>query len=129
MPLLPCPNCRRHVSLDETECPFCAVALPVRTVRADPRLGRRLGRVAAFTMQAAVTTSAVAACDGVVQDDGSGGQATGGETASGGQTTGGAATGDGAQGGDNVGGAAGAGGDGNECDWDACAIYSAIPTP
>lgn len=42
MSLAPCPSCRRHVRVRETQCPFCAAALPQLVARnvVLPRLGR-----------------------------------------------------------------------------------------
>lgn len=46
--LEPCPECHRHVKVDETACPFCASALafPPRPPRAVPR--GPIGRAALF---------------------------------------------------------------------------------
>ncbi|HSC86205.1 MAG TPA: hypothetical protein VLC09_03000 [Polyangiaceae bacterium] len=120
MSFLPCPICDHHVSLEDSECPFCSAQLGKREAPADLRRGRRLGRVAAFTLQAAVASTTMAACDGVAEDGGGGATATGGTAATGGADGSGGA----------YGGGAGEGGEGGvwECP-DACAIYSAIPTP
>jgi len=53
--LRPCAECRRHVSVDERECPFCSAALtavvPTRVV-----LGR-VSRAAVFASAALATTA------------------------------------------------------------------------
>ena len=48
--LLPCPACNRHVRADEIRCPFCAAALPERSLDGGSGLPRkRLGRAALMT--------------------------------------------------------------------------------
>ena len=49
-----CVQCRRHVALSETACPFCRAALAPCTQRA-PRVAARLGRAAIFAGATAVT--------------------------------------------------------------------------
>ena len=58
--LLPCPACSRHVRTNETECPFCAVAL-IGT-RGDaptslPRPPKGASRAARFAFQTALLAS------------------------------------------------------------------------
>jgi hypothetical protein len=53
MELRACPGCRRHVAVDETSCPFCALALPPESPRVlSPG---RLSRAAVFAGAALVT--------------------------------------------------------------------------
>jgi len=56
MSLRPCPECRRHVRLDESACPFCAAALAPAAPPALP-VGR-LTRAAVFTAGAALAAGA-----------------------------------------------------------------------
>jgi hypothetical protein len=58
--LRPCPECRRHVRVDETACPFCTAALAPASPPALP-VGR-LTRAAVFTAGAALVAGA--ACGG-----------------------------------------------------------------
>jgi hypothetical protein len=53
--LAPCPTCNRHVSSDETTCPFCAAVLP-ESLRCRParRSRLRVGRAAMFAAGAAL---------------------------------------------------------------------------
>lgn len=53
----PCPDCARHVRVDERACPFCGVAV---TLRARPvrRPPRRLGRAAMFAVRTAILGAA-----------------------------------------------------------------------
>ena len=54
--LRPCPECRRHVRIDESACPFCAAAL---AAVAPPTLPvGRLTRAAVFTAGAALAVGA-----------------------------------------------------------------------
>lgn len=73
-PLVPCPQCARHVFAGGAACPFCASALPVDLAkRAVPAAtaGARLSRSALF----AFATSAAVACSsggsGSIDDAGS----------------------------------------------------------
>jgi hypothetical protein len=60
--LAPCPTCNRHVSTDETTCPFCSAALP-DSIRCQPRqrLRGRLSR-AGLLAAGAVLMSGAEAC-------------------------------------------------------------------
>ena len=70
-PLVPCPDCARHVLASETTCPFCATALPTDLGdRAVPGAPSRLNRAAAFVFGASL---AVAGCSSEVNTGGSGG--------------------------------------------------------
>ena len=54
--LAPCPACNRHVSSDETACPFCSAALP-DSFRCQPvrqRAGGRLSRAGLLAAGAAL---------------------------------------------------------------------------
>lgn len=90
--LSPCPSCRRHVRVTETECPFCSVALDLSHVPPPVLPPRRLGRAAQLAFSASLVGTLAGACDGdstVVRDDvpaaGEGGNAgTGGKSATGG---------------------------------------------
>lgn len=59
--LAPCPACNRHVSTDETTCPFCSTALP-DSVRCQPRqrLRGRLSRAGLLAAGAVLMSSAEA---------------------------------------------------------------------
>lgn len=48
MELVPCIVCRRHVSVGETTCPFCAAAVPVQRARRFAPSGR-ITRAAVFS--------------------------------------------------------------------------------
>jgi hypothetical protein len=54
--LRPCPECRRHVRIDESACPFCAAALAPAAPASLP-VGR-LTRAAVFTAGAALAAGA-----------------------------------------------------------------------
>ena len=57
-PLAPCPDCRRHVRVEERSCPFCAASL--RGLEAPAALpGTRLSRAALFV----AATLGLAACN------------------------------------------------------------------
>ncbi|HEY4243301.1 MAG TPA: hypothetical protein VGM88_25990 [Kofleriaceae bacterium] len=58
--LEPCPNCHRHVQINETVCPFCAASLATAFAAIPPRPAprARIGRAAAFAFGLAATTSA-----------------------------------------------------------------------
>jgi hypothetical protein len=109
MSLATCPECRRHVKVTETACPFCNVTLPsdmAARVQHRPPNRSRFGRAALVSFSAVVATSAVA-CGSDEDDTGSDqngqhGGGAGGEAADGGP--GGAAS----TGGSSVGGTAGA---------------------
>lgn len=70
-PLVPCPECSRHVVATETNCPFCSAALPKDLeTRVIPGAGRRLSRAAAFVFGASLT---IAGCgDAIEIEHGSG---------------------------------------------------------
>jgi hypothetical protein len=60
-----CVNCRRHIRIAETKCPFCATAVPAERRSPPPRgnVAARLGR--AFAMSTVAATgggAAIAAC-------------------------------------------------------------------
>jgi hypothetical protein len=59
--LRPCPSCSRHVSGDETRCPFCEAALAIDATSSSPPT--RLARAAAMAVGAAVATASFVACD------------------------------------------------------------------
>jgi hypothetical protein len=54
--LLPCPSCQRHVRVDATTCPFCAVALELSAPPLPAPTGR-LTRAAAFAGAALLGTA------------------------------------------------------------------------
>jgi hypothetical protein len=92
--LLPCPNCHRHVRVEDPRCPFCEATLPVPRITASGReLPRgRVGRIAVLAAGATLM-GAAASCDTASKrgDAGTGGQSmigTGGSGA-GGSGTGG----------------------------------------
>ena len=91
--LVPCPECRRHVRVTETECPFCALPLDLAGTP-EPRLPRaRLGRAATFAFGATLASvTAVASCGGEATESPSG---SGGTTSGGGASAGGTAAGTG----------------------------------
>jgi hypothetical protein len=111
--LTPCPVCRRHVRVTETECPFCAVALDLSHVPPPVLPPRRLGRAAQLAFGASLAGALAGACDGessVVRDDApSAGEGQGGSAGSGGKAASGGAGGRGGSG-----GASGRGGAGND---------------
>lgn len=120
--LTPCPECRRHVSVAETECPFCNAELDLSGVP-EPAMPRsRLGRAATFAFGATVLGAALATgCGGDDEDDDDGGDAPAagrnmGGTTSGGTAAGGASAGNGPRAG--TGATSG-----------AMAIYGAAPNP
>jgi hypothetical protein len=78
MPLLPCPDCARHVRTGEGACPFCRGRLPasfasLRVRRLPPRSGR--AGAYAHTASASLLAIAAAACGGLTNGgDGGAGQ-------------------------------------------------------
>ncbi len=67
---VPCASCQRHISLAESDCPFCGNVVDEAelTTRAVPGPSRRLSRAAIFVFGATV---ALAACgDDTSEDDG-----------------------------------------------------------
>jgi hypothetical protein len=70
-PLLPCPNCERHVRSTETHCPFCACGLEARSAPLPllPLPQGRLGSLAIMTFRAAALGAALSACGGNTDDD------------------------------------------------------------
>ena len=84
-PLVPCPDCHRHVRTTEARCPFCEASLPDDLpARVVPGAPHRLSRAAAFAFTASL---AVAACPG------GGGDLPEGSTSSGGSSSGGSSSG------------------------------------
>ena len=70
-PLVPCPDCRRHVRTHERDCPFCGAGLPTDLdKRALPPARQRLSRAAAFVFSATIVSAVAgaAACSGDVED-------------------------------------------------------------
>lgn len=60
-PLVPCPDCARHVRALESKCPFCGGALPTNgqlASRAVPSTTQRLSRGAAFVFASSLAMSA-----------------------------------------------------------------------
>jgi hypothetical protein len=100
-PLVPCPECARHVRASETSCPFCRASLDASRV-SDPLLPtERLGRASLLGFQGlvraglvAATSSALLACSdvegGAAPVPPYGLPAVGGTTSSGGSGVGGA---------------------------------------
>ncbi len=79
--LRPCSSCQRHVTVDETRCPFCSAALDKPTIRYVGRLPR-MTRSALFAVSAAM----VASCGSevtVYEDDGGSSNASSGSSSSG----------------------------------------------
>ncbi len=67
-PLVPCPDCQRHVRVTESACPFCGAELPSDLHnKVVPPAPRRLSRGAAFVFGAAL---AVTACGSEVESPG-----------------------------------------------------------
>ncbi len=67
-PLVPCPDCQRHVRVADSDCPFCGAALPSDLhTKVIPSAPRRLSRGAAFVFGAAL---AVTACGSEVESPG-----------------------------------------------------------
>ena len=64
--LAPCPACDRHVSTDETACPFCAAALP-ETFRCQPTRVQTAGRMSRAAMIAAGAALMGASCGNSVR--------------------------------------------------------------
>ncbi len=72
-PLVPCAECRRHIRVDHSTCPFCSTAVPAGfAARAIPPARKRLDRLATFTF---ATTLALAAC-GEIADEAAPGAGT-----------------------------------------------------
>lgn len=94
--LVPCPECRRHVRVTETECPFCARPLDLAGTP-EPQLPRvRLGRAATFAFGATLASlTAVVSCGGEATENPSG---SAGTTSGAGTSAGGAAAGTGGNG-------------------------------
>ncbi len=77
-PLIPCPNCKRHVRAAEEQCPFCAAAFPLPRPQMQVNApSGRLTRAAAFLVGASLT---VAAC-GTDETGGGSSSSSGGNTA------------------------------------------------
>lgn len=66
MQLAPCPRCGRHLSVAETECPWCAAATPGLTPKR-PRRVKNLTRAAIVYFGAVL---AAPGCDGHEEPDG-----------------------------------------------------------
>lgn len=142
-PLVPCPNCDRHVKASEGACPFCQVELGGDlSARIAPSTTARLSRAAAFAFGVSValtacgddeTTSSSTTGAG---NSGNTGTGNSGNTGTGGDGTGGTATG--GTGGDATGGTGGvgtggdvtggAGGDGGLGIGGGVALYGAPPS-
>jgi len=129
-PLVPCPDCHRHVHASEDGCPFCGASLPRDlAAKAVPGASQRLSRAAAFVFGATVVVSG---CSGEVQD----GRAASGSDE--GSTSGGGGGGDPDAGPNDDGGNAAlyglpaprdAGPDGPDDDGGGMAEYGAPPGP
>ena len=110
--LVPCPGCRRHVRVSETNCPFCSAALSLANTPAPVLPTLRLGRAATFAFGATLLgASALVACSGESEERG--GDNGGGKSGASGSSTGGSSNGGSSNGGssgsstggtDNVGG-------------------------
>jgi hypothetical protein len=68
-PLVPCPDCARHVRVSETSCPFCRAAHELGATPPPLLPAERLGRAGMLGFQSllraglvAATSSAIAAC-------------------------------------------------------------------
>jgi hypothetical protein len=111
-PLVPCPECHRHVRAGDALCPFCRHALPDDlAARAVPNATQRLSRAAAFVFS---TTVAVTGCSGEV---------------TGGKVAGGSDDGSSGSGGGGGSTSSGAGAAGPEDDGGAAVLYGPAPTP
>jgi hypothetical protein len=124
MTLAPCPSCQRHVHVHETVCPFCAALLSDAPSRRLVRM--RVGRFAAFTINAALVGSVATACgtDSRPEEE-SEVTATGGVS----EATGGSPFVFPTGGTPNGGGNGGAGGEAATGGDSGIPIYSAIPRP
>jgi hypothetical protein len=125
--MLPCPQCERHVRLDESACPFCNSEIPSDDRNAAPDTNRRMSRAAAFVFASvAVACGSTTIIDGTSSSSssatsGSGSSSSGssGSTSSGMSGAGGAGASTGvggiapAYGAPAVGGASNTGGMGN----------------
>lgn len=122
-PLVPCPECARHVRASETSCPFCRASLEASRV-SDPLLPtERLGRASLLGFQGlvraglvAATSSALLACSdvegGAAPVPPYGLPAVGGTTSSGGVGGAGGSTDNGGAAGESFAGESGAAGEG-----------------
>ena len=122
-PLVPCPECARHVRASETSCPFCRASLDASRV-SDPLLPtERLGRASLLGFQGlvraglvAATSSALLACSdvegGAAPVPPYGLPAVGGTTSSGGVGGAGGSTDNGGAAGESFAGESGAAGEG-----------------
>ncbi len=84
--LTPCPECRRHVRVRETTCPFCSASIDLSHVSPPVLPKKRLGRAASFAFQATLVGTLGAACEGestVVQNGGSAGESASGRAGAG----------------------------------------------
>jgi hypothetical protein len=119
-PLVPCPECARHVRASEACCPFCRTALELDDAAAPTLPAERLGRSDTLGFQSLLRAGLVAAASGALGCESHGadvpmygapGAETGGTTATGG--TGGSGGGGGTSGtagSKATGGTSGAGG-------------------
>jgi len=58
-PLAPCPECSRHMRVNETQCPFCGTAVTVDLSRSVvPSAPKRLTRAAALVFGASIAVGA-----------------------------------------------------------------------
>lgn len=110
--LVPCPDCRRHVRVSESACPFCSASLDLAATPEPLLPTRRLGRARLFAFGATLAASITGiACGGQSESDKGAGGAGGGATGGSGGSTGGSggSGGSGNTGGSNTGGDAGTG--------------------
>jgi len=120
--LVPCPECRRHVRVRETACPFCGIELDLAATAPPVLPTRRLGRAALFAFGATLATNVVVTgCGGDTDDGGNGGAGgssadsnggSAGSAGSGGSAGSAAASGSSSTGGSSTGGSSGSGGGG-----------------
>jgi hypothetical protein len=73
-PLVPCPQCQRHVFAADAACPFCAMELPPDMERrAVPSATRRLTRAATFAFTASLSVVACSSDGGTTPGTGDAG--------------------------------------------------------
>lgn len=65
-PLIPCPECARHVRASETSCPFCRASLDLANAADAVLPAERLGRAGVLGFQALVRAGVVAATSGAL---------------------------------------------------------------
>jgi hypothetical protein len=119
MHLSSCPDCSRHVRVNESACPFCGVSLDLDG--GEPILPqRRLGRAALFAFGATLASGVTLAGCGSDDDDGGGG--TGGTGATGG-------SGGGSGGSSGTAGTAGSGGTAGSASGGTAGLQAAYGLP